>query len=172
MQRIGKLAAGSLVGAVLTLGVGGVAGAAPVTTTGATSTSGTSGTSAPGTSSTGTSSPGTTTPPKAAHPKSTVLLGPAIWRAVEPHHKIDCAKATKEIKKIQAAMASASQRESRWQKRSTRAKMHNARNTTKRSTRHTKHTSGKVNGYQKLQQEGAALIKKIDTKCGVSTPAS
>jgi hypothetical protein len=165
MQRIGKFAVGSLVGAVLALGVGGVAGAAPVTTTGATSTP------TAGTSTSGTSTPGTTTPTKAAPAKSTVLLGPAIWRAVEPHHKIDCARATKEIKKIQTAMAAASKRGGRWQKRSARAKTHNARNTTKRSTRHTKHSSAKVNGFQKLQQEGAALIKKIDAKCGVSTPA-
>lgn len=166
MKRIGKCAVGSLVGAVLALGVGGVAVAAPVTTTGASSTS------SPGTSSPGTSSPGTTTPAKSAAPKSTVLLGPAIWRAVEPRHRIDCARATKEIQNIQKAMASASKRGSRWQKRSAWAQTHNAKNSTKRTKRHTKHASAKVNGFQKLQHEGAALIKRIDAKCGVSTPAS
>ncbi|HXQ44216.1 MAG TPA: hypothetical protein VN816_06230 [Acidimicrobiales bacterium] len=176
MKRIGKFAVGGLVGTVLTLGIAGVAGAAPVTTTGATSTStpstSTPGTSTPSTSTPGTSTPGTSTPgTKSAPAKSTTLLGPAIWRAVEPRHTIDCARATKEIARIRTAMGSASQRQARWQKRSGRAQAHFARHATKKTSRHTKHASGKVKGYQKLQQEGTALIKRIDAKCGLTTPA-
>src|ERR1700722_15890153 len=105
MTRFGKLIAGGIIGAVLTLGMSGVALAAPVTSTTAgspSSTVGTTGTTQPPTTAPTTTQPSTTTPsttipsttipsttpPPALRglPKSLTRTATEIWRIVRPHH--------------------------------------------------------------------------------------
>jgi hypothetical protein len=64
-------------------------------------------------------------------------------------------------------VAAATKRQDRWQKGSKTA---HARTGTK-SSKHSKHVSGKMRGFQKLEADGAALIKRIDAKCGVTNSA-
>jgi hypothetical protein len=153
MTRIGKLAVGSLVGVALTLGMSGVAVAAPVssTTTGSTSTT--------------TGSTPTTTPSQTGKSKPQALTGREIWRIVRPHHAIDCAHASAQLKRVQRADAAAAKRLGRWQ----------AKNGVDQKSQGThaarllKQSTGKVKGFQKLEQDGQALMARIDAKCGVSS---
>jgi hypothetical protein len=157
MTNIRKLTVGSIVGVTLTLGLGGVASAAPVAPTGATAT--TTPSSPPSSSS--------------AHPH--ILSGPEIWLIVEPHHRIQCSHAAKEIKRVQKADAAAARRLTHGQTRSANAQK--ASTTAKKSKAHhaarrVKHSAAKIRGFQKLQSEGQALISRIEKNCAVSGPAT
>jgi hypothetical protein len=142
MKTIGKFTVGTIVGLALTLSVGGVATAA-----------------APPTNASGTT---------AAPKKGDVLNASQIWRRVNGDHRINCKNASKELKHIAAADAAITKRTSRWDKVNTAA----ARSTTKRAARVVKHSAARVKYFQKFQNDGAALIKRIDTQCGVTTPST
>jgi hypothetical protein len=156
MRKIGVLAVGGLVGTALTFGVGGVAVAAPTTT------------APPPTASPSTTTPSTSTPStknKVAH----VLTGGDIWRIVHPP-AIDCAHAAKELKRVRAADAAAAKRTTHWQTRMGKDQKSQGQRQSTNAARRTKKSSGRVRGLQKLEQDGQALIRRIDAKCDVAAP--
>jgi hypothetical protein len=184
MRKIGKFALGSLVGATLTLGVGGIASAASaapsggLTVTSTTPDPGTPTTTAPTTTGPTTTAPSTSTRPKRSHAKSSkrsksrVLTGHEIWEIVKPGHQITCAHATGQLKRIAAADAAAARRGTRWQKRDSEKQTAQNRNSTNQSaltsrhlTKQVKLAGVKVRSWQTLQNDGQALIKKIEAKC-------
>jgi len=180
MTKFGKLVVGTIVGAALTLGMSGVALAAPVTSTTAGSpstTAGTTGTTSPSTSqpSTSTTLPATTlpstTPPSTTSPtppaqgglsKSLTRTASQIYRIVRPRHPIDCARSAQELKKVRSADAAAAKRLGRWQGKNSA----DTKSQGKHAAVRVKHASKKVRVFQKLEQDGQALIARIDTKCG------
>jgi hypothetical protein len=161
MKKLVQLTVGCLIGTTLIVGAAGVALAAPVTTATTAAPPSSSTPSTPG------STPSSTVPAKAAKPK--VLTGGEIWRIVEPHHKIVCSAATKQIARIHRAQSAAATRLSHWQTRRTAAAARTSGTTaSKRSAR----AAGAVRGFQKMEQDATALIKKIDAKCSVTSPTS
>jgi hypothetical protein len=180
MKRIGKLTVGTIVGVALTIAIGGAAGAAPATTTGVSTPSATppSGappstaptsipptTAAPSAASPSTTSPGSPAPSASAPAKPKVLTGNEIWWIVRPGHVIYCAHAAKQVQRVRAADNAAAKRLSRWQTQQSKDLKIRYKNAAKR----TKASSGKVKGFQKLEQEGQALISRIDTKCRLTS---
>ena len=144
MRKIGKVTVGGLVGLALTVCAGGMAGAAPATTTGSNVTS-------------TTVAPGTAPAKKAVH----VLTGGEIWRIVQPHRTIDCAHAAKQLKRLRAADAAAAKRLGHWQtKQATDQKVHGPDAGTADEG-----VAGRVRGFHKLELDGQALIRRIDAKC-------
>ena len=160
---------------------------APPTATPSTSTPSTStpSTSTPSTSTPSTSTPSTTTPttaPKAKAKKKRkhLLTGTEIWRIVDPHHAIDCGHATKEVARIRVADAAAAKRLAGWETRNTSALRVKATSNgasgsnaaatraTKAQSRRMKKTAGMVRGFQKLENDGQALIKRIDATCSAA----
>jgi hypothetical protein len=143
--------------------------------------------------------PATSTPakPKSTAPKkkhgrrSHVLTGNEIWRIVKPGHHINCAHSAQQLKRVKAADAAAAKRQTRWQRKSSTEQTHQSRiaqvrksassqsasassTTSKRTTwlaKRTKKAGTKVHSWQKLQQDGAALIKRIETACPATTPS-
>jgi hypothetical protein len=179
MRRFATLTVGSLTGLSLVLGLSGMAAAAPVTTVGATvptspSTTGPSTTSpsttSPSTTGPSTTGPSTTSPstPAPAPAKSSppkVLTGNEIWWIVRPHHVIDCVHAAKQVQRIRTAESAAGKRAARWQVISgAEQKVHGTI-----AAKRAKVSSGRVKGFQKLAQDGAALIARIDAKCSVTS---
>ena len=190
MTKFGKLVVGTIVGAALTLGMSGVALAAPVTSTTAGSpstTAGTTGTTSPSTSQPSTTQPSTTQPststtqpattsPSTTLPSTTSPTPPAqsglsksltrtasqIYRIVRPRHPIDCARSAQELKKVRSADAAAAKRLGRWQGKNSA----DTKSQGKHAAVRVKHASKKVRVFQKLEQDGQALIARIDTKCG------
>jgi hypothetical protein len=167
MKTIRKLAVGSLVGMALTFGLAGVAGAASTTST-------TAGSTTTGPTTTGSTAGGstTTTTPTASTPakvKNGTLAPNQIWRIVNSHHKISCGRATKELKRIDTADQAAGKRVTRWGKMSAEAAKMSAG---KKADQLAKHDAGRTRYLQKLQKEGAALIKRIEAKCGVTASTS
>jgi hypothetical protein len=165
MRTLGTLTAGSLVGLALTLGVGGVAMAAPATTVGTTITS---------TPSTTAASPGSTTTTPATTPsgspatskaKPNTLTGTEIWRIVRPHHLISCAHASKQLQRVRSAVTAATKRAARWQTKQGKDEKIEGTN----AARRTKVSSGRVKGFQKLEADGQALIRRIDAKCSLTS---
>jgi hypothetical protein len=196
MGKFRKAIVGSLVGAALTLGSADVALATPATTattapstsspsTTAPSTTGpiTTGPSSTGPSSTGPSTTGpsttgpstigpSTTGPTTPSPSSTpkkpaALTGRQIWWIVRPGHGVDCPHAAKQVQRVRTAVAAAEKRLGRWQAKQSTLRQ----NQTKSTARRSKASSGKVKGFQKLDQEGQALIRRIDAKCSLTSPA-
>jgi hypothetical protein len=158
MTKFGKLAAGSIVGAALTLSTAGVAVATPST---APTTTGPTTTAPAGT--TPTTTPG---PAKKAAPR--VMTGAEIWVVVHPHHAIDCAHAAGQITRIQAAITAATKRQGRWQAKSNADQKATGAQAAKRAKR----SSGRLKGFTKLAHDGQALITRIDTKCGLTAPTA
>jgi hypothetical protein len=152
MKTIGKFTVGSLVGLAITLGAGGVATAAPTTTT---------------TGATASTAPTTTTPATSAPKKAGVLNVTQIWTIVNPKHRIECSRASEELKKIGKADAAATKRLDRWDRLSAAARAGTAKN----AKSQIKHTAGRVKYFQKLLKDGAALTKKVDAKCAKAVPA-
>ncbi len=179
MRKITKLTAGSVVGVLLSVGAGGIAAAAPVTTTTSptttspTTTSPTAsspstsspGTSSPTTTSPTTTSPGSSSPTAPAKDKAKALTGNEIWWIVHPDHGVNCAHAAKQLQRVRQADAAAAKRLGRWQ---TRQSAHQKSPGAHAATRN-KVSSGKVKGFQKLEQDGQALIRRIETKCSVTS---
>jgi hypothetical protein len=167
MKRFQKSVVGGLLAVTLTLGVSGVALAATTGSTTSTSPS----TTSPSTSSPSTTSPSSSGPSKSRSAKTNVLTGNEIWRIVEPHHRIYCADAAKEIKRIQVADAAAARRASADESRTTNGPRDNGHALHGRNAaRRAKRNAAAVRGFQKLQQDGLALIARIDAKCsGKST---
>jgi hypothetical protein len=158
MKKIRNLAAGSLVGMALTFGLAGVASAASTTSTTSAST-----TTGPTTT---TTSPTASTPAKV---KKATLAANQIWAIVNPHHKIDCGRASKELKRIGTADLATSKRLTRWGKMSAAAAKMSAGT---KADRLAKHASNRTRYLQNLQKDGAALIKRIDARCGVTASIS
>jgi len=160
---------GSLTGLTLVLGLSGIAAAAPVTTVGATVPPGPSttapSTTAPSTTAPSASTPSTTTPSAAESSPPKVLTGNEIWWIVRPHHVIDCAHAAKQVQRIRTAVLAAGKRAARWQVLSGTEKKVQGTNAAKRA----KVSSGRVKGFQKLEQDGATLIARIGAKCSVTS---
>ncbi|HXQ43768.1 MAG TPA: hypothetical protein VN816_03945 [Acidimicrobiales bacterium] len=152
MKRIGKFTAGSLVGVALIVGFGGVATAASSTTT---------------TGATATTSPTTSTPAKSAPKKPDVPSATQIWETVNATHRIDCAHAARELKRISRADAAAAKRLTRWRRLSAAARV----STRKDAKSQIRHAEGRAGYFQRLQKDGAALVKRIDAKCGAKTAA-
>ncbi len=173
MRKITRLTAGSVVGVLLTVGAGGIADAAPVTTTTSPSTSSptTSAptTTSPSTTSPSTSSPTTSSPATYASPatpaKAKALTGNEIWWIVHPRHGVDCAHAAKQLPRVRRADAAAAKRLGRWQTRQSADQKSQGAHAARRS----KVSSGKVKGFQKLEQDGQALIRRIQTKCSLTS---
>jgi len=157
MRKFGQLTVGSLVGVALALGAGGIAAAAPAPTTGATITT------APSTTVPSTAAPSTKTP---AH--GNVLTGSEIWWIVKSHHSISCQHAARQLQRVRAADSAAAKRMRVWQAKQTADQKSKNRNAAKR----TKVSVGKVKGFQKLQTEGQALIRRINAKCSVNNSAA
>jgi hypothetical protein len=158
MKKIRNLAVSSLVGLALTFGLAGVASAAGTTTT--TSGSPTGGSTT------------TTTPPKGSTPtkvKDQTLAGNQIWEIVNHSRKIECGRASKALAGISRADLAAGKRLTRLGKRSAAvAKM----SASKKTDRLAEHASHRTRYFQHLQKEGAALIKRIEAKCGVTATTS
>jgi hypothetical protein len=97
------------------------------------------------------------------------MTGAEIWTIVVGHHKnINCKRATKELKRIQSAVKAASVRLTRWQKMTAMAQKSTAKNAKAVAGR-----DGKGEKFfQNLSKRGAALIKRIDGKCGAKTATS
>lgn len=151
MKKISNLAVGGLVGMALTFGLAGVASAAGTTTTTSGSTTGGS---------------TTTTPTKV---KDETLAGNQIWEIVNPSRKIECGRASKALAGIGRADLAAGKRLTRLEKRSAAvAKM----SAGKKADRLARHASNRTRYFQNLQKEGAALIKRIEAKCGVTAATS
>lgn len=112
--------------------------------------------------------PPTKTPGTASAKKGDVLNASQIWTVVNRDHRINCKNASRELKHIAAADAAITKRTSRWDKVSTAA----AWSTTKRAARLVEHSAARERYFQKFQNDGAALVKRIDTKCGVTTPST
>ena len=164
MTKIRNLTVGSLVGVTLTLGLGGIASAANAAPAGVTATS-TPVSSTPATPSTPTPS----SPPPSSSPSRThVLPGNEIWRIVHPKHGIDCARANKQVKRVQVADGAAGKRLTRWKTESATDQARRGKNAATRI----KTSSGKVRGFQKLQNDGQALIKRIEAKCPAASAAA
>ena len=94
------------------------------------------------------------------------LTGYEIWRIVQPHHRIVCSRATRELKKIARADAAAGTRLARAQARLGQLQG------TKASAAMVRRRTGSVKGFEKLRNDGTALIAKIDTKCKITTPTT
>jgi hypothetical protein len=101
-----------------------------------------------------------------------MLTGGEIWRIVEPHHKIVCANATKQIARIHRADAAAAKRLSHWRTRSTTAAARASTGHASKRSKRSKRAAGEVRAFQKLEQNATALIKKIDAKCSTASPTS
>jgi hypothetical protein len=160
MKRFRKTIVGGLVAVTLTLGVGGVALAAPGTTTGSTTPTNPSTTSP-------SSSSGS---PKSGATKTKTLTGNEIWRIVEPDHRIFCGHEAKQVQRIRVADAAAAKRAASFESRTTngpRDKGHAAHG--RNAARRAKKSAASIRGFQKLQQDGLALIAKIEAKCSVTS---
>jgi hypothetical protein len=145
-------------------------------------------TSSPSTTPPSTTSPTATSPSKKAKAKkgkgkkkAKIMTGAEIWAIVTGHHSVNCQRAPKELKRVQAAVQAASTRLGRWQKAAARTPKSTAGTATTAATAAKKakkakaasHREGKREKYfQNLQKHGAALIKRIDSKCGGKTSTS
>jgi hypothetical protein len=87
---------------------------------------------------------------------------------VKPHHAIDCGHAAKQVQRVRAADAAAVKRLARWQAKNTT----DQRNLTTNAVKLTKESSGKVKGFQRLEQDGQALLRRIDAKCSLTSPTA
>ena len=160
MTKIRKLTVGGLVGAILTFGLTAMAPAAPAWAAGVTN-----GTT-PSSSTPSSSTPSSSTPSSSA--RSHTLTGGEIWRIVHPYRGINCAHAANELKRVQAADVAATKRMGRFR---TMASTFQSKKSTKAAAR-VKHSSAQVRGFQKLENAGQALIKRIEARCPAAAHAA
>jgi hypothetical protein len=147
MGRVAKLAVTGLVGTSLILGIGGgVASAATGPTTGVT----------------------VTTPPSSSSAHVNAYTGPEIWRIVQPHQVIYCKDASQKLRRIHGAVNAARRRLSVRQTAQSRVQTRTGPKAKKRAGR----LSVGVREFQKLEQDGQALVDRIDAKCHLSSSST
>ncbi|MGH9019115.1 MAG: hypothetical protein ACRDY1_15295 [Acidimicrobiales bacterium] len=185
MRKIRSQTALGAAAVALTLGLtgacagAGAADAATMTTTGATTIPVAGATTIPASGSTPTTTPGAT-----GKAGSRVMTGREIWAVVRPRHGVNCAHAAKQITRVEAAITAATKRQGRWQikssvdqarRRAVGAVGAAGTSSTRAATRTAKRAktlAGKLKGFTRLAQDGHALISRIDTKCGLASPAA
>jgi hypothetical protein len=97
------------------------------------------------------------------------MTGAEIWTIVSGHHKkIDCKRATKELKRIRSAVSAASVRLTRWQKMTATAQ----KSTATKAKAVARRDGKSEKFFEKLSKRGNALMKRIDGKCGAKTATS